>query len=114
MGLFSIIDQQSRAKQNMTSFDIRFDRGVTWLKEIGLSPSDFPRYRDCMLFERGEEIDDDEVAEYRTIIVRTRTGGGNCESYEDEIEELRNHPAFRHEEDSEYDSTYMYFYFEAE
>ncbi len=45
------------------------------------------------------------------LIVRTRSGGGNREGYEEEIEKLKEHELYVNDDDCDYDSTYMYFEF---
>jgi hypothetical protein len=93
---------------------------TTFLKVLGLTEDKVPRFRDCYL-------DDDR------IVVYTRTGGGNRDYYENEEscrenfpeyfgegkeepdgpwnDDLRAHPCFISDEDSDFDSTYAYFYF---
>ncbi len=85
-----------------------------------IHPIDPPRYRDCY-------FDGDY------IVVHTRTGGGNRDYYESEKscrnnypeyftgseddpsgpwnEDLRKHPWFSHDRDSDFDYTYANFYF---
>jgi hypothetical protein len=45
------------------------------------------------------------------IVVYARTGGGNREAYDDEIQSARTHPLFVRDYDDTFDSTYMYFEF---
>ena len=45
------------------------------------------------------------------IIVHTRCGGGNRESYEYVFEEMSQHPWYSHDEDDDFDSTYADIYF---
>lgn len=72
---------------------------------LELDPNLVPRFRDCFMV--GDEI-----------VVLTRTGGGNRETYDGVSEEgeprnsyLREHPLFLRDEDDELDSTYANFYF---
>lgn len=76
------------------------------LSMLGLRVRDVPRFRDCWL-------------EKDTIVLLTRTGGGNREAYEypdadnEGIcnENLRKLPEYLRDEDWEMDSTYARFYF---
>jgi hypothetical protein len=68
------------------------------LATLGLTQGDVPRFRDC--FIQGKEI-----------IIHTRTGGGNRESYEEENEELTRNPFYIGDEDDDFDSTYANFAF---
>ena len=61
---------------------------------------DFPRFRQAVVEEREP-----------WIVVRTRTGGGNRESYQDEINRMCQLPHFDHEEDDDFDCTFMYFWY---
>ena len=90
------------------------------LTALGISRDDVPRYRDCYL-------DGDE------IVIHTRTGGGNRNSYETEERcrrnypeffengqsrsgpwnsDLRKIPGFKWDEDDDFDSTYADFRYE--
>lgn len=64
------------------------------------SVSYFPRFREAVVEEREP-----------WIIVRTRTGGGNREEYYDEINRCKSLPNFDHDEDDDFDRTYMYFWY---
>ena len=79
-------------------------------KEVGLcdellnwsnfSVQNFPRFREAVV----ETIQP-------WVVVRTRTGGGNRDYYEKEIDEMRALPHFHHDEDDDFDRTYMYFWY---
>lgn len=64
------------------------------------SVGSFPRFREACV----------EVIE-PWIVVRTRTGGGNRGEYSDEIDHVKLLPHFDHEQDDDYDRTYMYFWY---
>lgn len=89
------------------------------LKMLNIGPEDVPRFRDC--YFDGEHI-----------VLYTRTGGGNRDFYENEESCRENHPeyfetenepsgpwnddlrkidGFVRDEDDDYDSTYVNFYF---
>lgn len=95
-----------------------------YLKMLGLTPADVPRFRDCFL----SKTDDGDVL----IAIHTRTGGGNRDYYESEEgcrynypeyfkgediptgpwnDDLRSVPGYLRDEDDEFDSTYATFYF---
>lgn len=59
---------------------------------------DFGRYRDIYVTE-----------DY--IVVHTRCGGGNRESYEEVFMEMEDHPLYAYDEDDDFDCTYANFYF---
>jgi len=62
-----------------------------------------PRFRDAVMYREGGEI---------YVKVLTRSGGGNRETYQAQIDAIKNnHPLFVKEYDDEYDSTYAYFIF---
>jgi hypothetical protein len=65
---------------------------------LGKSRDDFGRYRDVYV-------------EDNYIVVHTRNGGGNRESYEDVFEEMSTHPWYSHDEDDDFDCTYANIYF---
>ncbi len=66
------------------------------------APYAVPRLRDCYLGK-----------DRKHIVVYTRAGGANRETYMKEIERLRAHPCYMNDEDDETDSTYAYFRFRA-
>lgn len=80
------------------------------LQMLGTTEGDIPRYRDCFLSEDGTEI-----------IIHTRTGGGNRESYEKggeyweegqiDNDTLRAIPGFKHDADDDFDCTYADFHY---
>ena len=76
------------------------------LPMLGKHPDLYPRFRDCF-------VKDDERPKYdKHIFVYTRVGGGNRDSYEDEITELRHMPGYVTDYDDLFDSTYATFIFE--
>jgi hypothetical protein len=68
------------------------------LSLLGKSQGDFGRFRSVFL-------------EDGYIVVHTRNGGGNRESYEDVFEEMSEHPWYSHDEDDSFDRTYANIYF---
>lgn len=68
------------------------------LAAIGLTEGDIPRPRGCGI-------------EDGMIIVHTRTGGGNRESYEEENDKLTENEYYLRDEDDDFDSTYANWYF---
>lgn len=60
--------------------------------------SEFPRFRDAYIKDK-------------YMIVLTRTGGGNRESYKNENDEITKHPLYVKNHDDSYDSTYALWYF---
>ncbi|MGB8520824.1 MAG: hypothetical protein WCD38_11745 [Candidatus Tumulicola sp.] len=94
--------------QNMNAAEI--------LKSLGLTESDFYRYRDTFVNDDGK------------IAVYTRGGGDNHNCWNDERcsgdthgancvvpmqEKIRNHPLYHHEADDDFDRTYCTVYFRA-
>ena len=84
------------------------------LQMLGTTRDAVPRYRDCYLSEDGKQI-----------VIHTRTGGGNRDSYEkdgcDQAEynpdgpfndDLRALPGYIHDEDDDFDCTYADFYYD--
>ena len=68
------------------------------LRLLGKTREDFGRFRDVYV-DNGY------------IIVHTRCGGGNRESYEEVFEEMSEHPWYTHDEDDDFDCTYADIYF---
>ncbi len=67
---------------------------------LGKHPDEYPRFRDCFLR-------DEDRPEYNDHIhVYTRTGGGNRESYETAIDEMRSMETFVTDYDDGFDCTY--------
>ena len=66
----------------------------------GLTREMFPRYRDVFLADKGD-----------TVIVYTRVGGGNRETYQTDIDEIITHTQYIDNYDDEKDNTYAYFKF---
>ncbi len=76
------------------------------LPMLGHHPGDFPRFRDCF-------IGDEEHPEYENhIIVFTRTGGGNRESYEAQNDWIRSLPGFVTDYDDSFDCTFACWVFD--
>lgn len=63
------------------------------------TPMDVGRYRDCIITKSNE------------IVIYTRNGGANRESYTDDIERMRSHACYLRDVDDSFDSTYASFYF---
>ena len=70
------------------------------LAMIGLSRTDFQRYRDAWLNKDGN-----------IITVFTRLGGDNRKTYQHVISSLRNNKWFKIDFDDDFDNTYAYFQF---
>ncbi len=70
------------------------------LKLLNLTPGDFGRFRDVRLAQNDDAFE---------IVVHTRCGGGNRESYQEVFESMREHPAYLGNEDDDYDCTYCDF-----
>lgn len=68
------------------------------LKLLGKQADDFGRYRDVYVTEEH-------------IVVHTRCGGGNRESYQDVFDEMEKHPLYVYDEDDDFDCTYADIYF---
>ena len=68
------------------------------LSVLGKSKNDFGRFRNVYMSDG-------------YIVVHTRNGGGNRESYEDVFEEMQAHPWYSHNEDDDFDCTYANIYF---
>lgn len=71
----------------------------TLLAMLHASSRTLPRFRDCFLSDQD------------TIVIYTRTGGGNRAEYARENERLRRVPGFLHDDDDAFDSTYAKFHF---
>ncbi len=75
------------------------------LPMLGKHPDEYPRFRDCF-------ISNEEHPQYDNHIhVYTRTGGGNRDDYEAEIEAMRALPEYVTDFDDSFDSTYASFVF---
>ena len=82
-----------------------------FLDILKIDKESIPRFRNCFLSERDGEL---------TIVIHTRTGGGNREYYDEPNVEnnegpwnsdLRKNPNYLYDEDDAFDSTYADFYF---
>lgn len=70
---------------------------------LGKHPDKYPRFRDCF-------FEDKQKPDLKgNIHVYTRVGGGNRESYQKEISELREMEGFITDYDDDFDSTYATF-----
>jgi hypothetical protein len=65
---------------------------------LGLTQADVGRYRDAFI-HKGE------------IVIHTRNGGGNRETYQSVIDELARHPNYLRDADDDFDCTYADIYF---
>ena len=73
---------------------------------LGKPYTSYPRFRNCF-------SSDEEHSEYDDMIhVYMRVGGGNRESYEEEIEEMKASPYYVADFDDSFDNTYCTFVFE--
>lgn len=68
---------------------------------VDLPIAQIPRFRDVTISE-----------DRKRVVVMTRTGGGNRETYESDNNLLAIHPRYVRDRDDEFDSTYAYFEFE--
>lgn len=66
------------------------------LSVLGLEECQIERFRDCYV-------------EDNKIVILTRTGGLNRETWQNEV--LINHPCYLYDKDDDYDNTYAYYYF---
>jgi hypothetical protein len=71
-----------------------------FLGALGIHPNDVPRFRDCFLFHDGQ-----------SLVVYTRTGGGNREEYREQNEDMTRRAGYLRDEDDSFDSTYALFHF---
>ena len=76
------------------------------LPMLSKHPDEYPRFRDCFMNDESRE----DLGE--KIFVYTRVGGGNRESYREEIERLINMPTYITDYDDSFDSTYAMFVFD--
>jgi len=65
---------------------------------LGKAPDDFGRYRDIYVTDTH-------------IVVHTRNGGGNRDSYQDVFDQMATHPLYDYDEDDGFDCTYADLYF---
>jgi hypothetical protein len=68
------------------------------LNLLGKTEGDFGRFRDAYITEQ-------------YLVVHTRCGGGNRESYEHVFDEMASHPLYVHDQDDDFDCTYCDFFF---
>jgi hypothetical protein len=69
------------------------------LEILEIDYRDVPRFRDCFLSKEN------------TIIVYTRTGGGNREEYQSQNDAMKLHKRYLRDEDDSLDCTYAIFHF---
>lgn len=69
------------------------------LAALDIDHHDVPRFRDCFLHVDG------------TIVIYTRTGGGNREEYQSQNDAMKLHKYYLRDEDDRYDCTYALFHF---
>lgn len=81
-------------------------------------PDDYPRFRDCFVGKATNSEDTDQfgiplkISDSQDLIsIYMRIGGGNRESYAQEIQELRNIPQYVEDYDDSFDSTFATFVF---
>ena len=72
----------------------------SWFPQWTMTLAEFPRYRAVTVYP-----------DKPLVVVRTRTGGGNREYYEEENEALRNLQGFEEDEDDDFDRTYAYWHY---
>ena len=90
-----------RKVQQMSLYNMLFGQNPSsdhLLKLLGLDRDDFGRYRDVF-------VEDDH------IVVHTRCGGGNRESYEYVFDQMSSHAWYSHNADCDFDCTYANIYF---
>lgn len=76
------------------------------LPVLGKHPDTYPRFRNCF-------VGDPERPETTgKIIVYTRTGGGNRESYAEENKAIQEMPGFLFDYDDDFDSTFANWVFD--
>ena len=68
---------------------------------IGMPQEMIPRFRDVWV-DVGSE----------SIVIHTRTGGGNREEYQEENQKMAKHPGYRFDRDDDFDCTYADFFYE--
>lgn len=71
-----------------------------FLGMLGIDISDVPRFRDTWFNPETE-----------SIVIYTRTGGGNREAYEAENDHLTTFPGFKFDRDDDFDCTYAEFHY---
>lgn len=90
----------------MSMYNMLFGRNPAsrlLLAMLDLTEADVGRFRDCYL-ERAE-------TGVLTIIIYTRNGGGNRETYEAVTEGLQSHPQYLWDNDDDFDCTYASYAF---
>lgn len=85
----------------MPMYNILFGRNPhskLLLQLLDLTEGDIGRFRDAFVSEG-------------KIAIYTRLGGGNRESYKENIKKLQGHPNYLSDQDDDFDCTYATFYF---
>lgn len=73
---------------------------LLYLPMLGKHPDEYPRFRDCFLF-------DEEHPEYKGHIhIYTRTGGGNRDAYEEQNQMMVDMEGYVDDYDDDFDCTY--------
>lgn len=80
--------------------------GIFFLPMLGKHPDEYPRFRDCFLY------DEDKPEHRGHIHIYTRTGGMNRNYYSEENSELTNMPGYVTDYDDSFDSTFATWVFE--
>lgn len=88
------------------------------LPMLGKHPDEYPRFRDCFIggLENSDENDLfgiplKKTSDEKVISIYTRVGGGNRDSYKNEIEQLQKLPNYLRDYDDDFDSTFATFVF---
>jgi hypothetical protein len=89
------------------------------LPMLGKHLDKYPRFRDCFVGKMEQDFENlDQFGiptlkhgDEKLISVYTRVGGGNRESHQAEIQELRNMPEYVEDFDDGFDSTFATFVF---
>jgi hypothetical protein len=71
-----------------------------FLEILKIDPRIVPRFRDCFLYHDGQ-----------SIVIYTRTGGGNRIEFKNENQNMRKWPGYLRDEDDSFDTTYALFHF---
>ncbi len=83
------------------------------LPMLGKHPDEYPRFRDCFVGSVAlRVVGSEDTPEYNNcIMVYTRVGGDNRESYVDEVAEMQSDPNFVGDFDDDFDCTYATYVF---
>ncbi len=80
------------------------------LAKLGLEEDSIGRFRG-VIEVKANEVYEDMSWDFPTIIITTRTGGGNRKGHMEDNARLAKHPNYIGDFDDEYDSTYADFVF---